>query len=403
MLHIRSNIYNRNLRDLLQHKHSTTDLRDVLLRDKKSESSEVNDNRNIRDHLHHKRSMTDLRDVLLLEKKPRLLEDDFRQKLTPKENTATPDLRKTLSDKHPSVFRRINVILGGSPSCNDSVKSIKEYQRKAVTAQRWPTKPEGETSITFLEGDLTDIDQPHNDPLLVELQIGTCEVTHILIDTGSSIDLIFRQTMIKMMVDLKDVKPSSRAFTGFNGSSTQLLGIIHLNVFVGGVSKLVKFSVIDTKTQYNAILGTPWLHMMKAIPSTYHQCVKFPNKEGNVFTLKGNQRLARSMLISDFKSQQVTFLVEPEKKLSPQKEETIQVTIDLDHPDRTVGIGSELSIDLTTELTTFLRVNKSTFAWTTTDMPGIDPTVTAHRLSSKNDEDSVPKELKPSTTKLTDF
>ncbi|KAF8092681.1 hypothetical protein N665_0405s0007 [Sinapis alba] len=173
-----------------------------------------------------------------------------------------------------------------------------------------------------------DIDQPHNDPLLVELQIGTCEVTRVLIDTGSSVDLIFRQTLIKMMLDLKDIKPSSRALTGFNGSSTQLLGSIRLNVFIGGVSKLVKFSVIDTKTHYNAILGTLWLHMMKAVLSTYLQCVKFPTREGTVFTLKGNNLLARSMLISDFKSQQVAFLVEPGKKLSPQKEEMIQVGID---------------------------------------------------------------------------
>ncbi|KAF8062171.1 hypothetical protein N665_1197s0001 [Sinapis alba] len=223
------------------------------------------------------------------------------------------------------------------------------------------TSHEGETSITFSEGDLTDIDQPHNDLLLVELQIGTCEVTRVLIDTGSSVDLIFRQTLEKMMVDLKDIKPSSRDHTGFNGSSTHLLGTIRLNVFARGISKLVIFSVIDTKTQYNTILGTPWLHMMKAIPVTYHQCVKFPTRERTVFTLKWNQRLARSMLISDFKSQQVTFLVEPEKKLSPQKEEMIQVSIDLDHPDRTVGIGSELSIDHITELTTFFRANKSTF------------------------------------------
>ncbi|KAF8105757.1 hypothetical protein N665_0156s0011 [Sinapis alba] len=131
-----------------------------------------------------------------------------------------------------------------------------------------------------------------------------------------------------MMVDLKDIKPSLKALTGFNGLLTQLLGTIHLNVFVGGVSKLVKFSVIDTKTQYNAILGTPLLHMMKAVPSTYHQCVKFPTREGTVFMLKGNQRLTRSMLISNFKNEQVTFFVEPEKKLSLQKEETIQVGID---------------------------------------------------------------------------
>ncbi|KAF8081732.1 hypothetical protein N665_0869s0014 [Sinapis alba] len=94
-----------------------------------------------------------------------------------------------------------------------------------------PAKRAVETPIAFSELDLFDIDQPHNDPLIVELQIGTCEVSRVLIDTGSSVDLIFRQTLIKMMVDLKDIKPSSRALTGFNGLSTTLLGTIRLNVF----------------------------------------------------------------------------------------------------------------------------------------------------------------------------
>ncbi|KAF8114163.1 hypothetical protein N665_0040s0018 [Sinapis alba] len=211
-----------------------------------------------------------MRDTLLQKKKSKLSNEDLRQKLKSNTSAAQADLRKSLLDQRPSVFRRVNVILGGSPVCNSSVKAIKEYQRKAVSAHRWPAKGEVETPITFSELDLTDIDHPHNNPLIIELQIGTCEVTRVLVDTGSSIDLIFRQTLIKMMIDLKDIKPSSRALTRFNGSSTTLLGTIRLNVLVGGVNKLIKFSVIDTETQYNAILGTPWLHSMKAVPSKYH-------------------------------------------------------------------------------------------------------------------------------------
>ncbi|KAF8079797.1 hypothetical protein N665_1000s0002 [Sinapis alba] len=211
-----------------------------------------------------------MRDILLQRKRTKLSDKDLRQKLKSSASTTTTDLIKSLSYQRPSVFRRVNVILGGSPICNSSVKAIKEYQRKAVNAHRWPMKHEAETPITFSDLDLTDIDYPHNDPLLVELQIGTCEVTRVLIDTGSYVDLIFRQTLIKMMVDLKDIKPSSRALTRFNGSSTTLFGTIRLNVFIGGVNKLIKFFVIDIETQYNAILGTPWLHLMKAVPSTYH-------------------------------------------------------------------------------------------------------------------------------------
>ncbi|KAF8100709.1 hypothetical protein N665_0218s0047 [Sinapis alba] len=285
-----------------------------------SYSSEDTSDRDLRRHLQQKRSTTDMRDALLQRKRTKLSDEDLRQKLISRTNTPTSSGESTS-------------FLEGLP-----------YAKLSKGIRKVPAQSH----------------HPHNDPLLVELQIGTCEVTHVFIDTGSSVDLIFRQTLVKMMVDLKDIKPSSRALTGFNGLSTTLLGTIRLNVFIAGISKFVKFSVIDTETQYNAILGTSWLHLMKAVPSTYHQCVKFPIREGKIFTLNGNQRLARSMLVG----------------------------IDAENPD---------SHDLTTELTTFLRANKSTFAWTTTDMPVIDPTVTAHRLNV--DPTYKPIKQKPAKTR----
>ncbi|KAG2306713.1 hypothetical protein Bca52824_026461 [Brassica carinata] len=73
-----------------------------------------------------------------------------------------------------------------------------------------------------------------------------------------------------MGVDLRDMKPSSRPLTGFNGASEQMIGTIRLPVYAGDVVRTVKFSVIRAKAPYNAILGTQWLHSMKAVPSTYH-------------------------------------------------------------------------------------------------------------------------------------
>ena len=34
--------------------------------------------------------------------------------------------------------------------------------------------------------------------------------------------------------------------------------------------------IIDVDTSYNALLGRPWMHNNFAIPSTYHQCIKYP-------------------------------------------------------------------------------------------------------------------------------
>ncbi|XP_013594592.1 PREDICTED: uncharacterized protein LOC106302678 [Brassica oleracea var. oleracea] len=82
---------------------------------------------------------------------------------------------------------------------------------------------------------------------LGQFGIGECQVTKVLVDTGSSVDLIFRDTLDKMGVDLRDMKPSSRTLTGFNGSSEQMIGTIRLPVYAGDVTRTVKFSIIRAK------------------------------------------------------------------------------------------------------------------------------------------------------------
>ena len=88
---------------------------------------------------------------------------------------------------------------------------------------------------------------PHNDSLLIDIRIGECQVTKVLVDTGSSVDLIFRDTLDKMGINLRDMKPSSRTLTGFNGSSEQMIGTIRLPVYAGDVTRTVKFSVIRVR------------------------------------------------------------------------------------------------------------------------------------------------------------
>ncbi|XP_048623567.1 uncharacterized protein LOC106413279 [Brassica napus] len=225
---------------------------------------------------------------------------------------------------------------------------------------------------------------PHNDPLLVDLDIGECLVAKVLIDTGSSVDLIFRDTLDKMGVDLRDMKLSSHTLTGFNGASEQMIGTIRLPVYAGGITRTVKFSVIRAKAPYNAILGTPWLHSMKAVPSTYHQCVMFPRKDGKTQTIRGDQQAARELLIATVKMKQQASLVnsvsKPLHKIYPQMEEVREVTIDESDPTKIIRLGVYLSDVICSRIISFIKDNASTFAWKTSDMKGIDPAVTSHEL-----------------------
>lgn len=53
--------------------------------------------------------------------------------------------------------------------------------------------------------------------------------------------------------------------------------MVVLPIRIGPIEKDILFQIVDAgPLAYNILLGRPWIHEMQAVPSTYHQCVKFP-------------------------------------------------------------------------------------------------------------------------------
>ena len=77
------------------------------------------------------------------------------------------------------------------------------------------------------------------------------------------------------------------SLVGFRGESNQCLGEISLRVYIDAATSLEKFGVLDCQSPYNVILGRPWIHNMRAVPSTFHQCVKISTKYG-ITTVRGD-------------------------------------------------------------------------------------------------------------------
>ncbi|KAG7588583.1 Ribonuclease H domain [Arabidopsis suecica] len=71
------------------------------------------------------------------------------------------------------------------------------------------------------------------------------------------------------------------------------------------------------------------------------------------------------------------------KKLHERKEDdvVIEVVLEEDKPDRQVRIGATLTGEIKEALVELLRKNKTSFAWSAADMPGIDPSIICHKLN----------------------
>ncbi|KAG2304383.1 hypothetical protein Bca52824_033034 [Brassica carinata] len=73
-----------------------------------------------------------------------------------------------------------------------SVNSIKAYQRRAENNIRVREPMSGPShEITFDKEETIDLDKPHDDALVIRLDVGGCKLSRIMIDTGSSADILF--------------------------------------------------------------------------------------------------------------------------------------------------------------------------------------------------------------------
>ncbi|RVW56903.1 hypothetical protein CK203_078505 [Vitis vinifera] len=196
----------------------------------------------------------------------------------------------------------INYINGGpSDEEYDSRRKRQKLLRAALIRERinsirpgsyWRGPSPHRWDNHFPPVDPTRTLQPHRDALILSLEIGDFDVRRILVDPGSSADLVQASVIGHMGHSLAGLENPGRILSGFNGSSTTSLGDIILPVRAGLVTLNVQFSVVQELSPFNIILGRTWLHYMKAIPSTYHQMVSFLTNEGQT-DLYGSQLAAR--------------------------------------------------------------------------------------------------------------
>jgi len=146
--------------------------------------------------------------------------------------------------------------------------------------------------VTFDASDLEGVDPDHHDSLVIRIQIGTTMMHRVLIDGGSSVNLIMLWALKTMGLKVEDLIKNTTTLVGFSGETKQTMGQISLPIYAHGVTSFQIFQVIDCSTSYNVLQGRPWIHGVKAVPSTFHQCVKIPSRWG-VVTIKGEKEVAQ--------------------------------------------------------------------------------------------------------------
>lgn len=74
--------------------------------------------------------------------------------------------------------------------------------------------------VSFSPQDLTRVIVPHEDVLVLSLKIARFQVCRVLVDLGSSVDLLHILTYKHMDISISTLGSLSRVLTGFNSLTT---------------------------------------------------------------------------------------------------------------------------------------------------------------------------------------
>jgi hypothetical protein len=143
---------------------------------------------------------------------------------------------------------------------------------------RWSEVP-----ILFSRDDQwTSFSEPGKFPLVLDPVVAEVKLTRVLIDGGSSLNLIFASILRKMGLDLMDMLiPSKSPFYGIVlGNAAHPLGTVVLPVTFGTRenyrTEFIKFEVANFESSYHAILGRPALAKFMAVSHYVYFLLKIP-------------------------------------------------------------------------------------------------------------------------------
>jgi hypothetical protein len=224
----------------------------------------------------------------------------FHKAGPPAEGGKGQDNNKKEGDKEeefPEVHNCF-MIYGGQVA-NATARHRKQERREVCSVKvallvylDWSDKP-----ITFDQGDHPDcVPSPGRYPLVVDPVIGNARLTKVLMDGGSSLNIIYIKTLGLLGIDLSTIRAGAAPFHGIVPRKRILpLGQLDLLVYFRTPSNFQKetltFEVVGFRGTYHAVLGRPCYAKFMAVPNYMYLKLKMSGPNG-VITVGSTYRHA---------------------------------------------------------------------------------------------------------------
>ncbi|XP_022875750.1 uncharacterized protein LOC111394222 [Olea europaea var. sylvestris] len=222
--------------------------------------------------------------------------------------------QQAIPNRNPPSHAKIKMMVVKNQYIEGSRRARLRQARSAkIVPNYWNLTPKTGIdleSFWFTEEDSEGILQDQSDALVVTMMVAGVKVHRTLLDNGSSVNILYSRTLRQLETSIRYLQPYPRKLQGFSRDPIEALGQIFLIMELGEAPHqrriLVDFVVVDLPSNYNAILGRPILHELKAATSIYHYCVIFSTPYG-IGIIQGDQATAMACNI-DLPRPQVNML-----------------------------------------------------------------------------------------------
>ena len=121
-----------------------------------------------------------------------------------------------------------------------------------------------EVDITFKKADLRDVVPHDNDPVVISLITAGRRAHRVLVDQGSSADVMFWPMFNKLQLSPDQLRPYTGCLYDFAGDQVEVRGYIELSTtFTDGTTartEKIRYLVVNAPSAYNILLGRPTLN-----------------------------------------------------------------------------------------------------------------------------------------------
>lgn len=215
-------------------------------------------------------------------------------------NSDNPMQKKGRSvNKVHITHHTLNTIVEGFAGGGETNSTRKRYARTMMHVRKEPSSEEryNQTIITLSKKNAEGV-LPHKDDLMVIImQIRKWNVKRVLIEQGSSANVLYWDAFKGMNFDIIELFLFKGSLVGLSGEPKQVLGHFPMMTTFGkeesAKSILVKKLIINDVSPYNAIISKPSFNALEAVLTTMYLILKYPMKDGRVGIIKGDQEIAR--------------------------------------------------------------------------------------------------------------